>query len=125
MEFNPDRVWRNVRQATTEDLLDRITVYRDGMEPEAVDIIEAELRSRGVRPEEIDAHATRCEGAVLRSPDGLPLQCSFCDRPAVVRKWGWHRVRGRGPVAALAAVLPLYRPRRFWYCAEHLQDAER
>ncbi len=35
LEFDAERVTRNVRDATSEDLLDRITVYRDGMEPAA------------------------------------------------------------------------------------------
>ena len=34
MRFDVERVRQNVQQATTEDLLDRLTVYREGMEPE-------------------------------------------------------------------------------------------
>jgi hypothetical protein len=30
MQFDPERVLVNVRNATTEDLLDRVTVYRAG-----------------------------------------------------------------------------------------------
>src|SRR5258708_7816623 len=56
MELNLDRVRENVRQADTEDLLDRATVYRDGMEPEAILLIEAELRARGVTEADILAH---------------------------------------------------------------------
>ena len=41
-----DRVRQNIRQATTEDLLDRMTVYRAGMEEEALELIADELRSR-------------------------------------------------------------------------------
>ena len=43
-----DRVRANVGKAATADLLERVTVYRDGMEPAALDLIETELRRRGV-----------------------------------------------------------------------------
>jgi hypothetical protein len=108
MRFDPQRVWDNVRLASTEDLLDRVTVYRPGMEPEAVEIIEAELRRRGVRDDAIEAHA-RDQGDVLILPDGTARQCSFCRRPAVARGWGWHRLFGWVPVF----------PRPFFYCAQH------
>jgi hypothetical protein len=109
LEFDADRVRANVRAATTEDLLDRATVYRERMEPEALDIIEAELRRRGLTPEQIEAHA-RSNGPATA---GLPHRCSFCDRPAVERRWGWERVHWRGflPLPAL--------PHRYYYCAEH------
>src|SRR3954453_4314818 len=42
-----DRVRQNVLRATDEDLLDRATVYRRGMEAAALDIIDAELAERG------------------------------------------------------------------------------
>jgi hypothetical protein len=107
--FDADRVRRNVRQADTDDLLDRVTVYREGMEPEALDLIEDELRSRGVMADDIAAHARRHEGQALQSPGGLAAACSFCGRPAVEAAWGWHRLWG---------VLPLF-PRRFFCCDLH------
>lgn len=109
MQFNHDRVRANVRQATTEDLLDRVTVYRQGMEDEALVIIEDELRSRGVRGEEITDHALRRERDTLRLPDGSAAGCSFCHRPAVAHGWSWHRVWG---------LLPVF-PRYFFYCDHH------
>ena len=39
MELDLERVRANAQQASTEDLLDRATVFRDGMEPEALEII--------------------------------------------------------------------------------------
>ena len=109
-EFNAERVRANVREATTEDLLDRATVYGDGMEPEALDIIEAELRRRGVTREDLAAHAERHRRRSSLPPgEGPPPRCSFCDRPAVRRGWGWHR---------LWKVLPVF-PRPFFCCAEH------
>jgi hypothetical protein len=117
MEFDPERVRQNVRRATTEDLLDRATVYRSGMEPEALEIIEGELQDRGVYRDKIRAHAARREQEVLPAPDGVALTCSFCHRPAVARGWGWHWLRlmiwgKRRPV------VPVF-PRYFSYCEEH------
>lgn len=110
LEFDPERVTRNAREATSEDLLDRITVYRDGMEPTAVEIIEAELDRRGIEPEEIEAHAARRRARMIPLPDGTALSCSFCHRPAVEQRWGIHRVWGWIPVF----------PRYFSYCEVHL-----
>jgi hypothetical protein len=109
MQADPQRILLNVRQASTDDLLDRATVYRGGMTAEALEMIEAELRDRGVTPEQVEAHAERCRREVIVLSDGLPARCSFCGRPAVARGWGWHRLFGR---------LPLF-PRRFYYCTEH------
>lgn len=109
LSYDPDRVRANVRKADTEDLLDRVTVYRAGMEPDALYAIEEELRRRGVTAAEIDAHARRREEEGVCEAGGAPARCSFCARPAVVRRWGWHWLWG---------VLPLF-PRPFWYCAAH------
>jgi hypothetical protein len=110
--FDSQKVLRSARQATTEDLLDRVTAYRDGMEGEALEILEAELRRRGVGREQIEAHA-RQAGPVLRGPDGVAVKCNFCRRPAVARGWGWHRLWGKVPVF----------PRRFYYCPDHQPKA--
>jgi hypothetical protein len=107
MKLNLEAVRANVAQATTEDLLDRATVYRDGMEPEALEIIDAELRARGVSEAEAMAHAAK--GRAPRDADGLPLRCARCSRPAVTVVWGWHRLFGRLPL------FPVRRP----LCAEH------
>jgi hypothetical protein len=117
MRFDADRVWANVRQATTEDLLDRVTVYRDGMEPEAVTIIEAELRRRGVNQAQIEEHATRRQTHGLRAPDGTVTMCSFCHRPAVTQGWGWRRLPGKRRWLPPWG-LPLF-PRFYLYCEEH------
>jgi hypothetical protein len=108
-DFDPGRVIANACASETEDLLDRVTVYRDGMEPEAVEIIEDELRRRGVGPEEMAAHAARHAGAVVEGHDGVAERCSYCRRPAVAAGWGWQR---------LWNLLPVF-PRRFFYCQVH------
>lgn len=109
MRFDPERVRENVRQATTEDLLDRVTVYRPGMEPAALAIIEAELERRAVSRDAIEAHAAERSQTVLTQADGVALRCSYCERPAIVQGWGWHWMWGRIPVF----------PRFFSYCEAH------
>jgi hypothetical protein len=109
MNFDAEKVLLNARQAATEDLLDRVTVFREGMEPEAVVIIENELRERGIRREQIEAHGEQRRREVLLDADGTAAMCSFCREPAVEERWGWHRLWG---------VLPLF-PRVLRYCREH------
>jgi hypothetical protein len=109
MKLNLDRVRDNVRRATTEDLLDRATVFRQGMEPEALEIIDAELRQRGLGPAEVAAHAEQAGERALKAPEGWALKCHECRRPAVIRVWDWHRLWGW---------VPLF-PRRFHLCEEH------
>ena len=115
LEFDPDRVRVNVRQATTEDLLDRATVYRAGMEPAALAIIDDELRARGVWPEQIDAHARKREGETFPLSDGTVSRCTFCHRPAVGHGWGWHHLWG---------LLPVF-PRYLYWCDAHLPQGYR
>jgi hypothetical protein len=110
LDLDLERVRDNVRRATTEDLLDRATVYREGMEPEALAVIDAELRQRGLTECDIAEHAERRRGRVLFSPEGWALKCARCYRPAVAQVWGWHWLLG---------VLPLF-PRWFPYCEDHL-----
>jgi hypothetical protein len=109
MRLNLENVRGNVRQAATEDLLDRATIYREDMEAEALDIIERELRDRGVSRDQIDEHGRKRRAVVLLDPNGVPLMCHRCRRPAVAVGWGWHRLWG---------LLPLF-PRRFAWCEEH------
>ena len=112
-EFDRQAVERNVQDADTIDLLDRVTAYRAGMEPEAVTIIEDELARRGYDREDIDRHAAEeCAGALL-SPDGSAFRCSFCRRPAVLRRWGLHKLWG---------LLTVPFPRLYSYCRVHVPD---
>jgi hypothetical protein len=122
MQYDREKVRENVRQAETEDLLDRVTVYRADMEPDALYVIEEELRRRGVTAADIDAHARRREEAGLCEDGGMSARCSFCDRPAVTRGWGWHRYGGRWLPQSLRGRLPLF-PRPFWYCDTHRPGA--
>lgn len=127
MDYDLKRVAEYIRGAETEELLDRVTVYREGMEPAALDLMEGELDRRGVSPAQVAAHdANRRDGAIILS-DGTAMRCSFCDRPAVRQARGWHRLRLRVPLAKLFTgrdsvppgfSVPLF-PRVFAYCSFH------
>ena len=108
MDFNLQRVRANVRNAPTADLLDRATVYRAGLEPEALPVILEELKSRGVTAELIVRHEQDRQGVVVDAT-GTARQCARCRRPAVAREWGWHRMYGS---------VPVFR-RRFYLCEDH------
>ena len=109
MLWDDQKVLADIREAETDDLLDRITACRRGMETEAIEMIERELRERGITGTQITAHREACERSCLFRPDGCAVMCSFCRKPAVSEDWGWHRLWGR---------IPLF-PRRFRYCEEH------
>src|SRR5262245_41428916 len=105
------RIREDARRASTENLLDRVTVYRGEMESPAIDILEAELNARGIRSAEVEAHAAMRErDGLLRHPDGTVVRCNFCTRPATEQRWKWHRLWGW--------FLPLC-PRLFYLCKEH------
>jgi hypothetical protein len=109
LEFNPEAVRLNVRLAETEDLLDRVTAFRAGMEPEAIAIIEAELRDRGIDRAAVNDYEAVQGDDVVRRPEGFAYRCSFCDRPAVARRWGWHRLWAKVPIV----------PRHMSFCRRH------
>ena len=102
-------VAENIRKTDTEELLDRVTVYRAGMEPAAVDLIYAELSNRGVHEDQIAEHHHQRQTDVLFQADGTAIVCSFCDRPAIVQAQGWHKLWGK---------VPLF-PRLLAYCDRH------
>jgi hypothetical protein len=111
MRFQPEKVLAEARQANTADLLDRVTVYRDALEADAVEIIEAELARRGLGPEEIEQHRRGLRHRVLRRNDGMVARCSFCPRAAVESAVDWHKLWG---------LVPLFK-RTFYYCDDHWQ----
>jgi hypothetical protein len=110
MKLDLEKVRANVRGATTEDLLDRATVYRSGMEPEALEVIDEELRARGVTLDVILAHESVRGVGLVRGPDGLPRVCAKCGRPATWEGCRWGRLIGW--------LLPLS-SLRSGYCDEH------
>lgn len=115
MQFDLKRVAEYIRRADTEELLDRVTVYRDGMEPAALDLMEGELDRRGVSRAEIAVHdAKRRETAIILS-DGTALRCSCCSRPAARQARRWYRV---------FRLIPVF-PRVLPYCELHAPGAPR
>jgi hypothetical protein len=109
MHFDEQKLLKDLRAADTEDLIDRVTAFRAGMEPEAVDLIEAELHRRGVGMEKIGGYREECLRECLFNDDGTAKVCSFCRRPAVKEGWGWHRLMGKIPIM----------PRWLRYCKQH------
>ncbi len=106
------RVRERAKEATTESLLDRVTVYRAGMEESALEVLEQELRSRGVTAEAVTAHAAALERAVLWERPGLAWRCSYCERPAMVWRTRWYRI--------FFGVVPIF-PLQVRCCAEHAE----
>lgn len=109
MKLDLKKVAEYIRKAETEELLDRVTVYRDGMEPAALDLMEGELDRRGVTRGMIADHWVARRATAILLPDGTAKRCSFCDRPAVRQARGWHRLFGRVPIF----------PKMFAYCEFH------
>ena len=130
MDFQLKRVAEYIRRADTEELLDRVTVYREGMEPAALDLMEGELDRRGVTREDIAEHDAKRRACAIMLPDGTALRCSFCDRPAVRQARRWHRMRMRVPLlplligranVPLGFSIPIF-PMVFAYCAVHEKE---
>ena len=113
MRLDLESVRKNVLEATTEDLLDRATVFRGGMEHEALAIIDGELKARGFSALDLDYYAQKRGRNVIKRPDGLAARCNFCLKPATSKGWGWHSIFGR---------FPLW-PRFYHYCDEHRPGA--
>jgi hypothetical protein len=98
MEWNEEKVLLNIRAADTDDLLDRITAYRAGIEAEAIDLIEQELHRRGVTAAQIHDQAEAYRRECVFDANGIAKMCSICRRPAVSEGWGWHRILGKLPI---------------------------
>jgi hypothetical protein len=109
MKYRPEKTLAEAAKADSRDLLDRVTVFREGMEPEAVEIIEAELARRGIGPDEIRQHHQQLKHRVLLRTDGLPARCALCPRAATESARGWFR---------LMRLIPLF-PQNVYYCDEH------
>jgi hypothetical protein len=91
MLYDADRVARNVIRADLEDLLDRVTAYRAGMEPAAIASIEEELEREGVTNQMVREYEDWCRRNVIYLDDGTAAKCTFCYKPAVQQGWGWYR----------------------------------
>lgn len=114
LKLNIERLKENIRAASTEDLMDRITFYKAGLELEAQLMIEVELRRRGVKDEAIEEWGPKPGDPYIWLEDGLAAPCSICRRPAVQDKRGWYRLWGK---------LPIF-PRIYRYCRDHMGKPE-
>jgi hypothetical protein len=109
MNLNLRAIAKSIRESSTEELLDRVTVYREGMEPAALDLIEGELSRRGFNSTAISDHEAERKAQGLLLIGGVAWPCSRCNRPAVRRAWTWLR---------LARWIPVL-PWRLRFCQEH------
>ncbi len=123
MQFPLREIAHYTQTAPTEELLDRVTVYREGMEPAALDLMEGELDRRGVTRAQIAQHNAIQRASAIMLPDGTAMRCSRCNRPAVGEARGWHKMQLRIPFVALGLSIPLY-PRLHAYCAVHSPSAK-
>jgi hypothetical protein len=97
MQLDLEKVRIYAKKADNRALLDRVTVFRQGMEPAAIEIIKIELLERAYKD------------LGIRGPEGLPRLCKKCALPAISREWGWLKVFG---------FIPLL-PWQHLYCEEH------
>jgi hypothetical protein len=109
MDFDEKKSLLNICQAESDDLLDRITAFRAGMEPAAIEMIEQELHRRGVSQAKINERTEECKRECLFHADGTAKKCVLCRKPAVSETMGWHKLFG---------ILPLF-PLPMCYCKEH------
>ena len=109
MEWNEQKLLANIRAASNEDLLDRVTAYRAGMETEAINLIERELHRRGILAAQIQDRQETCQRECVFDGNGVAKMCSFCRKPAVGEAWRWHKLLGKLPVF----------PRWMCYCEDH------
>ncbi|MBX3397539.1 MAG: hypothetical protein KF873_02255 [Gemmataceae bacterium] len=101
---NPDAFEAWLQRAENDELLDRVTVLRDELEPAARSRIEVELARRGLSAAEVASHGAAREAECLRRADGSVRRCWRCAAPATSCARRWWRLYGILPI------VPLERP---------------
>ena len=109
MQLNLEKVRMYAKKADNRALLDRVTVFQQGMEPAAIEIIKKELLQRGISHADISQHENIYKDLVIRGPEGMPRLCKKCSLPAISLEWGWLKVFG---------FIPLL-PWQYLFCEEH------
>ena len=109
MQLDLEKVRIYAKKADNRALLDRVTVFQQGMEPAAIEIIRIELLQRGISPADISQHESIYKDLVIRGPEGMPRLCKKCALPAITLEWGWLKSFG---------CIPLL-PGLSLYCEEH------
>ena len=107
--IRPEKQLQRLRAMSTAELLDRVTVLQPQMDPDAVELMHAELAGRGVGPDEIGAHLRDMRMVAVRNETGQIATCSVCSRAAVTSREVQHRWWGLIPIMK----------RRKYFCAEH------
>lgn len=107
--IRPESRLSRIRAMTSLELLDRVTVLRDQMDGEALELLHAELAGRGIGPDEIGAHLRDMRFKSITHADGMPAVCHRCGRAATVSHKEWHKLWG---------LIPLFSRQRYW-CEEH------
>lgn len=111
LDYDEQKTLLNIRKADNEDLLDRVTAFRAGMEPEAVALIEQELHRRGVTQAQIAERLELCQRECVYHADGTAKKCSLCRKPAIQETAGWQKLFG---------LIPVF-PRPMCFCKDHAQ----
>jgi hypothetical protein len=109
VDLDEQKLRDNIDRSDNDDLLDRVTAYRAGMEPAAIEWIERELHRRGVTAAQIQEYAETCQRDCVFDQNGSAKMCSFCRRPAVREGWGWHALLG------MITIIPCW----LRYCKDH------
>ena len=98
MQLDLEKVRIYAKNADNRALLDRVTVFKQGMETAAIEIIKKELLQRGISQSDINQHENTYKDLVILGPEGLPRLCKKCALPAISREWGWLKVFGILPI---------------------------
>ena len=109
MHWDDEKLRLNIRHADTDDLLDRVTAFRAGMELAAIALIEQELHQRQVSAAQIAEHREAIVSECVFHADGTAKMCTFCRKPAVREAWSWHKIMNTIPVF----------PRLLRHCKRH------
>lgn len=109
MRLDLEKVRIYAKKADNKALIDRVTLFQSGMEPEALEIIILELTSRGISALEITEHEEKYKEKVIRGPEGMPRLCNNCPSPATAQEWGWLKVFGFVPII----------PWKYLFCEDH------
>ena len=87
-----DTIHEQVRKfaalAETNDLIERVTIQRDDLDPEALTIIMQELLSRNISAETVSEYE-KSRDKFLYDSQGKPRLCNICGRPAIssIKSW--------------------------------------
>ena len=94
MQLDLEKVRIYAKKADNRALLDRVTVFQQGMEPAAIEIIKIELFQRGISPSDISQHESIYKDLVIRGSEGMPRLCKKCALPAISLAHSYPQLSG-------------------------------